>query len=166
MLRPWLLALFAASAAVSKPIPGQPAPDFALRSLVSKEPITLSAFRGKVVLLDFWASWCLPCKKLMPKLSELKSRLPELEVVAVSVDADPNKALTFLRSVEPDLVAAHDAKQKTAEDYALEGMPTCFLIDKQGRLRYRHDGYTAEDLKKAEREARLLLAEKAGNASE
>ena len=153
------LLAFTAALHASKPSIGKPAPDFSLARLDSKEPITLSAFRGKVVLLDFWASWCLPCKRLMPKLAELKARLPGLEVLAVSVDENRDKALTFLRSVEPGLRAAHDAEQKTADAYALEGMPTCFLVDKKGRLRFRHDGYAAGDLEKIGREAKLLLSE-------
>ena len=164
MHRVLLFAFFALGMASAKPLPGKPAPDFSLVGLESKEPITLSSFRGKVVLLDFWASWCLPCKRLMPKLGELKARLPNLEVLAVSVDMERSKALSFLRSVEPDLKAAHDSEQKAAEAYGLEGMPTCFLIDRQGRIRYRHDGYTLQDLQAVEREAKLLLAEKTGPA--
>jgi len=153
------LLLFITALHASKPTIGKPAPDFSLAALGSKEPITLSSFKGKVVLLDFWASWCIPCKRLMPRLAELKARVPGLEILAVSVDENRDKALTFLRAVEPGLRAAHDADQKTADAYALEGMPTCFLIDKKGRLRFRHDGYTAEDLEKVEREAKLLLSE-------
>jgi len=143
----------------SKPGLGKPAPNFTLMGLNSNDSVTLSSFQGKVVLLDFWASWCLPCKRLMPLLGEMKERLPELEMLAVSIDVDRNKAISFLRDVEPGLKAGHDADQKTAEKYNVELMPACFLIDKQGRLRFRHDSYTAETLKRIEREAKLLLAE-------
>ena len=154
-----LLCFLVAGAAAEKPSLGQPAPNFSLMALGTKESITLESMRGKVVLLDFWASWCVPCRRLMPKLSELKTRHPNMEVLAVSVDENITKALTFLRSVEPDLKAAHDAGQKTAAAYGLEGMPSCFLIDPKGILRFRHDGYTASDVEKIEREAGLLLAE-------
>ena len=155
-----LTLIGAAAVCAAKPAPlGKPAPDFSLPSLNSNDTMTLSAFRGKVVLLDFWASWCLPCKRLMPLLGEMKDRLPDLEILALSVDVDRNKALSFQRSVEPGLKAAYDANQKTSESYGVTRMPTCFLIDKKGRLRFRHDGYTEQDLKKLEREAKLLLAE-------
>ena len=95
----------------------------------------------------------------MPMLADLKERMPDLELVAVSVDVDRNKALSFFRGIQTGLQAAYDADQKTSGAYGVESMPTCFLIDKQGRLRFRHDGYTAADLQKAEREAGLLLAE-------
>ena len=95
----------------------------------------------------------------MPMISDMKERLPELEILALSVDVDRNKALTFQRSVEPGLKTAYDANQKVSEAYGVGQMPTCFLIDKKGRMRFRHGGYTATDLKKVERELKLLLAE-------
>lgn len=154
-----LISMMAMGAIADKPKIGQSAPDFSLSILGSKDKITLKSLRGKVVLLDFWASWCVPCRRLMPKLSDLKDRNPTLEVLAVSVDENKTKALTFLRSVEPGMKAAHDAGQKAADAYGLEGMPSCFLIDKKGNLRFRYDGYTAADLEKVEREAQLLVNE-------
>jgi cytochrome c biogenesis protein CcmG/thiol:disulfide interchange protein DsbE len=147
----------------AKPRLGRPAPDFSLvglNGLNSEEKISLSAYHGKVVLLDFWASWCLPCRRLMPLLVELKDRDPDLEVLSVSIDQDKTKALSFLRDVVPGLKAAYDGKQKTAAAYGVnELMPACFLIDKSGRLRFAHSGYTAEDMEAVEREANLLLSE-------
>jgi len=149
----------------AKPHLGRLAPDFSLVGLKgynSEEKISPSSFRGKVVLLDFWASWCLPCRRLMPLLVDMKDRHPDLEVLAVSIDSDRNKALSFLRDVVPELKSAYDVKQKTADAYGVnELMPVCFLIDKAGRLRFRHDGYTAQDMEAVEREANLLLAEPA-----
>jgi thiol-disulfide isomerase/thioredoxin len=111
------------------------------------------------VLVDFWASWCLPCRQLMPRIAELKGRHPELEVVAVSVDANRDKAVTFLRAVEPSLRAVHDANHAVADAYGVERMPSSFLIDKEGKLRFRHDGYAEKDLDAVERQIRLLLEE-------
>ena len=150
---------WAAAVQASAPALGKPAPGFSLPGVSTPEKVALSSLKGKVVLLDFWASWCVPCRRLMPKLSDLKARNPKLVVLAVSVDENKTKALTFLRSVEPNLQAAHDVGQTAAEAYGLEGMPSCFLIDKKGNLRFRHDGYTAADLEKAEREALLLISE-------
>ena len=142
----WAIILCTATGVFAKPPAGKTAPEFSLIGFDSTEKVKLSDFKGKVVLLDFWASWCLPCKKLLPMVADMKSRYPDLQVLAVSIDVDRNKAISFLRSVETGLKAAHDADQKTAAAYAVEWMPTSFLIDKRGRLRFRHDSYTERDL--------------------
>ena len=154
-----LALMMAGSLYAANPLVGKPAPAFSFPGLTSKDTLTLSAFHGKVVLLDFWASWCLPCRKLMPMLSQIKERRPALEILAVSIDVDKTKALSFLRDSEFGLKDAWDSDQSAAKIYGVEWMPACFLIDKQGRLRFRHDSYSGEDLKKIEREAKLLLNE-------
>ena len=151
--------ILAGSVHAANPPLGKPAPGFSLSLLNSKDTLTLSVFRGKVVLLDFWASWCLPCRKLMPLLTQMKEQRPELQMLAVSIDVDRDKALSFLRDVDPGFTSAYDSEQKTAKMYGVEWMPTCFLIDKKGHLRFRHDSYSGEDLKKIEREVKLLLNE-------
>lgn len=145
--------------AAQKSVLGRPAPDFTLNGLSAEEKVTLSELRGKVVFIDFWASWCLPCRRLMPRIAEMKARYPEVEVIAVGVDANRDKAVTFLRQVEPGLRAVHDRKHKVADLYGVEQMPASFLIDKTGKLRFRHDGYDTEDLDVVERQIRLLLEE-------
>src|SRR5262245_17575822 len=113
------IAVLAGAVSAAKPQLGKPAPEFSLVGLNSEEKVRLSDFRGKVVLLDFWASWCLPCRKLMPLLAQIKERHPDLEILAVSVDVDRNKAISFLREVEPGFKAAHDARQETAGAYGV-----------------------------------------------
>jgi cytochrome c biogenesis protein CcmG/thiol:disulfide interchange protein DsbE len=148
-----------ASNGFKRPSVGKPAPDFALSGLASRDSVALPALKGKVVLIDFWASWCLPCRKLMPRIAELKNRYPEIEVVAVSVDASREKAITFLRAVEPSLRAVHDPKHRVADAYGVERMPSSFLIDREGRLRFRHEGYGENDIDAIERQIRVLLDE-------
>jgi thiol-disulfide isomerase/thioredoxin len=138
---------------------GKPAPDFSLSGLSTDDAITLSAFKGRVVLVDFWASWCVPCRKLMPRIAEIKSRFPDVEVIAISVDTDRDKALTFIRAVEPGLLPVHDSAQKVAESYGVERMPSSFVIDKKGVLRFRHDGYGPKALASVERQLQLLVNE-------
>jgi thiol-disulfide isomerase/thioredoxin len=142
-----------------RPSMGKEAPSFTLQGLAGEEPVSLSDFRGKIVFVDFWASWCLPCRQLMPRIAALKATYPEIEVVALSVDASRDKAITFQRSVEPSLRTAHDGEHKVADSYGVERMPSCFLIDREGRLRFRHDGYGADDFDAIERQIRLLLEE-------
>ncbi|HEX2612319.1 MAG TPA: TlpA disulfide reductase family protein [Fibrobacteria bacterium] len=142
-----------------RPSIGKAAPAFSLQGLAGEESVKLSALRGKIVLVDFWASWCMPCRQLMPRIAALKAAYPDIEVVAVSVDANRDKAITFQRSVEPSLRAAHDGDHKVADAYGVERMPSCFLVDREGRLRFRHDGYGADDFDAIERQIRLLLEE-------
>jgi cytochrome c biogenesis protein CcmG/thiol:disulfide interchange protein DsbE len=157
-----LLVLTGASWAAKgskRPSVGKPAPEFALSGLATQDSVSLSGLRGKVVFVDFWASWCIPCRQLMPRIAELKARHPELEIVAVSVDANRDKAITFLRAVEPSLRAVHDADNLVADLYGVERMPSSFVIDREGKLRFRHDGYTAKDIDAIARQIRLLLEE-------
>jgi len=148
-----------ASKGFKRPSLGKAAPAFVLSGLNSQDTLSLADLRGKVVFVDFWASWCLPCRQLMPRIAELKANLPDVEVVAISVDANRDKAITFLRAVEPSLRAVHDPDHKVADSYGVERMPSSFLIDREGRLRFRHDGYSARDLEAIERQMRLLLEE-------
>jgi len=153
-----LLLAAGAGWAAKRPSVGKEAPDFTLEALAGGT-VSLSDLRGKVVLVDFWASWCLPCRRLMPRIAALKAAYPEIEVVAVSVDANRDKAITFQRAVEPSLRAAHDGDHKVADAYGVERMPTSVLIDRDGRLRFRHDGYGEKDFDALERQIRLLLEE-------
>ncbi len=153
------LTLTVAAWAKEKSELGKPAPDFTLRGLTSEEAVTLSALKGRVVLIDFWASWCVPCRQLMPRIAEIKSRFPDVEVVAISVDTDRDKALTFVRAVDAGLRAVHDTAQKVADSYRVERMPSSFIIDKEGNLRFRHDGYGPKALASVERQLQLLLNE-------
>ena len=143
---------------------GRPAPDFKLGGLASADSVTLSALRGKVVFIDFWASWCVPCRQLMPRIAEIKMKYPQVEIIAVSVDNNRDKAVTFLRQVGSDLRAVHDEKQTVSEAYGVQRMPSSFVIDARGVLRFRHDGYGAKTLETVEREIQLLLNEAADSA--
>jgi thiol-disulfide isomerase/thioredoxin len=142
-----------------RPSLGRAAPAFILSGLNSSDSVSLADLRGKVVFIDFWASWCLPCRQLMPRIAQLKARHPDIEVIAISVDANRDKAITFLRAVEPSLRAVHDGEHQVADAYGVERMPSSFLIDKEGKLRFRHEGYSEKDIEVIERQVRLLLEE-------
>lgn len=155
------ITLGATAAGASAPKPGSRAPAFILPDLLhAKTSMNLESLAGRVVLVDFWASWCPPCRKTLPQLGRLRSRHPGLAVLAISVDEDRSKALDFLsRKPDTSVVFLHDAEKAAAESYDLGGMPSLYLIDKKGRLRFRHDGYSESDLKTIEAETRKLMEE-------
>ena len=138
---------------------GQPAPDFSLDGLGNRKALQLGSLKGRVVLVDFWASWCAPCKRTLPELARLRARHPGVIILAVSIDEERAKAERFLTGQDSSLVALHDSKQKVAEAYDLKGMPAAVLIDKRGLLRYRHDGYLEKDLPALEKEVEGLMGE-------
>jgi thiol-disulfide isomerase/thioredoxin len=159
-----LAAMPAAAATPSggKPKVGDPAPGFRLEGLGKARAgaVSLEALAGQVVLVDFWASWCAPCKRTLPELARLGARYPGLKVLAVSLDEDRSKALRFLAGQDSALLALHDARREVAERYDLAGMPAAVLIDRKGVLRARFDGYTERDLAGLEAEVRKLWEEK------
>lgn len=134
-----------------------PAPGFNLQG--EDAPVSLSQFKGKVVLLDFWASWCVPCRASFPWMSELqnKYRSQGLEVIAINVDKDISLAKAFLAKVPAGFTVAFDPKGDVASQYGLKGMPASYLIDKRGYILKSHIGFFQSDKDKREREIKEVL---------
>jgi cytochrome c biogenesis protein CcmG/thiol:disulfide interchange protein DsbE len=132
------------------------APDFSLPGL--QDTVSLAALKGKVVYVDFWASWCGPCKQSFPFMNELqaKYRAQGLEVVAVNLDAKRDDADKFLADVPARFTVAFDAKGDSAKRFGLKGMPSSYLIGRDGQLVAVHKGFKGDDRK--ELEARIALA--------
>ena len=139
-----LLASFANIAATE----GQPAPELSLAELNSAATYELSDLRGKVVYLDFWASWCAPCRVSFPEIIQLKQDLADqpFEVIAVTVDENPEDAQRFLRRYEVPYPILHDKEGRSAATYRLPGMPTSFVIDGNGKIQLRHTGFKPGDM--------------------
>ena len=120
-----------------------PAPDFSLTDL-SAHTISLSAYRGKVVLLDFWATWCEPCKVEIPHFIEMQNRYGAqgLQVIGISMDDDEKPVRDFQQQYKMNYpVAVGNAK--LAQSYGgILGLPITFLIDREGRIYSRHIGQT------------------------
>lgn len=130
----------------------------------SGDKIKLSDFKGKVVILDFWASWCKPCQAELPFLVELfdNYKNQELMIVTVNLDeyeADKKKFLAKLNVKVPFPIIS-DKDGKLPSLYQVEGMPTTLFIDKKGAIRYRHTGFKKSHRKKYEEELQTLLQEK------
>lgn len=140
---------------------GQPAPQFTLPSLAQDKPTALDSFKGKVVYLDFWASWCAPCRTSFPILNKLHEKLKAqgFEVVAINVDEDKSNAEKFLKEIPVSFTVLRDATGEWADkQYAVESMPTSFIIDKQGVIQMVHKGFTSDDVAELEHKITELLA--------
>jgi peroxiredoxin len=126
---------------------GQKAPDFKAPALDGKSRLSLAAYRGKVVYLDFWASWCPPCLTSLPQLEELRKQFPsdQFQILAVNVDQDPQQARKFLERTQIGYPSATDPKGSIPASFGIETMPTSFLIDRQGVIRYVHHGFRKGD---------------------
>lgn len=137
---------------------GEPTPEINLPDLNGKK-FSLAAHRGKVVVIDFWASWCAPCKEEMPVLESLYKRFKDsgLVVVGVSVDNEAANAKKFLTGVKVSFPIVHDAGHVVADKFKPPRMPTSYIIDKAGKIRFVHAGFRKEDAKKIEEEVTKLL---------
>jgi peroxiredoxin len=120
---------------------GRPAPDFALRTLDGR-PLRLSDFRGKVVLVNFWGSWCVPCKEEMPSLQRIWRDFNARGVVVLGVDVqdDPADARAFLRTHQITFPNVYDPSPDRMKAYRVTGVPTTIFVDRQQRIRGRYAG--------------------------
>lgn len=117
------------------------APEFQLPT--QNGNIDLSALQGKVIYVDFWASWCRPCKNSFPWMIAMKQRFQDkpFEIIAINLDNDKALADEFLASQAINFPVGFDPEARIAESYGVEGMPSSFLIDPQGKLRTRYTGF-------------------------
>ena len=136
----------------------RPAPGFTLPT--RDGTVSLEGLRGKVVLVDFWASWCAPCRQSFPWLREMGSRYGAqgLEVVAIDLDKDRRLADAFLIELAPTFTVAFDPQGKTAEAFGVEAMPSSFLVGRDGRLLVSHPGFDSKDTGAFERRIREEVA--------
>lgn len=124
--------------------------------------VNLNNYRGRVVYLDFWASWCTPCRKSFPWMNAMQEQYGKygFEVVAINLDEDRELAIQFLKQTPAKFTVAFDPSGKTAESYSVDVMPSSFLIDRKGELVAIHKGFRKVDSAKLENEIRQLLARK------
>jgi len=144
---------------------GEQAFSFELLQLLAEDKsdkiVSLSDFKGKVVYLDFWASWCKPCVKSFPVLNEFHNQYKQqgFEVIAINLDENKSKALTFLQQHKVDYSVLYDQGAKVAQVYDVQAMPSAYFIDKKGRLRLVHKGYKESDKVKIKQVIELLIKE-------
>jgi thiol-disulfide isomerase/thioredoxin len=119
----------------------------------------LSQYSGKVVYLDFWASWCKPCQKSFPWMNKLQAKYPadKFQVVTINVDEQSEDMHDFLKKVPAYFDIFHDPEGKLATKFELEGMPTSYLINKEGKVAKKHIGFFEKKVPEYEREIKELL---------
>jgi peroxiredoxin len=142
---------------------GNPAPDFAVKAVGGNKAgtVSLKALRGKVVLVDFWGTFCEPCKKSFPKLQDLNTKYGTsgLQIVGISEDEvdDKDKIPGFASTYGAKFALGWDEDKSVARKYKPETMPSSFLIDKKGVVRFAHVGYHDGEEVQVEKEIQQLL---------
>lgn len=128
----------------------------------SAATLDLAPYRGQVIYLDFWTSWCGPCKQSFPWLKRMQSTYgPKgFAVIAVNLDHDRARADAFLRETGGGFRVVYDPRGKLAAKYNIQGMPSAVLIGRDGRTRYSHAGFFAGEAKRYEAQLSELVNEK------
>lgn len=127
----------------------------------SGKTVNLSDFRGQVVMVNFWASWCEPCRTEMPLIEDLYQKFKKIgfTVLAVNVDEDPANGKKFLKDVPVSFPVVYDSKNKVIQNYGVQAMPSTYMVDRKGTIRDVHRGYKPGDEAAYEEYIRKLLRE-------
>lgn len=139
---------------------GAAAPDFTLKSRTG-ENLKLSEYRGQVVMINFWASWCGPCRQEMPLLNDLYRRYHKLgfTLLGVNLDQERDQALALLEKIPVSFPILFDPEGKVSELYQVAAMPTTVILDRGGHVRHVHKGYLPGYEDKYQQQIRSLLRE-------
>ena len=140
---------------------GSVAADFTLKSNTGKN-IRLSEQRGQVVMVNFWASWCGPCRKEMPLLNDLYNEYHKLgfNLLGVNIDEDPKLAEKVLADIPVNFPILLDSKNSVSELYGIDAMPTTVLIDRNGKVRHLHRGFKSGYELTYEQQIKALIKER------
>jgi len=135
----------------------RPAPDFTLPA--QSGTISLHDLHGKVVYVDFWASWCGPCRQSFPWMTSMSEKYGKdgLVIVAVNLDKDVNAAGAFIQQYAPPFKIAFDPAGKTAEAFGVEAMPSSFIVSRTGAITYAHQGFEQSKSKDLEEKLKDAL---------
>jgi cytochrome c biogenesis protein CcmG/thiol:disulfide interchange protein DsbE len=130
---------------IESPLIGKAAPHFVLKNVATGASIDLAAFRGKPVVLNFWATWCRPCWEEHPILNESARMHPEVQFLGVVFQDEQAKIEDFLRTRGAAYPTAIDAGGRTAIAYGIGGVPETFILDANGTIVAKHDGAVSEE---------------------
>lgn len=152
--------IFTASSLASSSLAGQDAPDFVLKS-ASGANLRLSEHRGNVVMINFWATWCGPCRQEMPLLNDLYARYERVgfSLLGVNIDDDSRRALEMAEDLGVSFPVLFDERKEVSRLYQVEAMPVTVLVDREGKVRHVHLGYKPGYEEKYLAQIRSLLRE-------
>lgn len=134
--------LMTLAAVASTGLSGQQAPDFALKNAAG-ENVRLADLRGNVVMINFWATWCGPCRQEMPLLDEMHARYSRVgfSLLGVNIDDDPKRAIEMIDSLGVSFPVVFDSDKSVSDLYDVSAMPVTILLDREGIVRHVHYGY-------------------------
>ncbi len=137
-----------------------PAPDFTLKN-ENGSNMRLSEFRGEVVMINFWASWCAPCRQEMPLLDELYTQYQPMgfTILGVNVEEDSTKAKQLLKNIPVNFPVLFDNASDVSKLYNVVAMPSTVLVDRDGNIRYLHQGYKPGYEESYQQQVRELIRE-------
>jgi len=140
---------------------GDASPNCTLNSIDGARAFDLGEFKGKVVYLDFWASWCGPCAKSFPFMNALHHELggKGLQIVGVNLDENPEDAKTFLQQNPVDFTIAADKEEQCARKYDVKAMPSSVLIGRDGVIHHVQMGFRADEANELKAQVEKLLTE-------
>lgn len=152
-----LAGMALAQASVAADVGGL-APSFEQARLTAAGTLSLAELHGRVVLLDFWASWCAPCLQSLPLYAQLRAEFArtDFEIVAISVDESVQDARDFLARRPVDFPTLHDPTGQIAQAYGVKAMPSSYLIDRDGTIRQVHLGFDSDHIAQLRAEIRAL----------
>jgi len=155
-----ILVIFTVSTLAASSLEGQAAPDFVLRSATG-ENLRLSEYRGDVVLINFWATWCGPCRQEMPLLDDLYGRYQRVgfNLLGINIDEDSRRAMQMVQELGVKFPVLFDENKEVSKLYEVEAMPVTILVDREGIVRHVHHGYKPGYEEKYLTEIRSLLRE-------
>jgi peroxiredoxin len=151
---------YAMESLASSGLAGQQAPDFVLKSATGTN-LRLSEYRGNVVMINFWATWCGPCRQEMPLLNDLYSRYERVgfSLLGVNIDDDSGRAMQMAEELGVSFPVLFDERKEVSRLYQVEAMPVTLLVDREGQVRHVHLGYKPGYEEKYLTEIRALLRE-------
>jgi cytochrome c biogenesis protein CcmG, thiol:disulfide interchange protein DsbE len=144
---------------VAHPLLGHKGPDFSRKTVTGHDTVSLHSLAGKVAIVDFWATWCVPCKKSFPKLEALNAKYQEngLKIVGISEDDDNDGISSFASDLGAQFPVIWDENKAIASKWQPKSMPTTFVVDRKGTVRFVHLGYHDGEETEIEREVKSLL---------
>lgn len=125
---------------------------------LANEKFNLESYKGKVVYLDFWASWCVPCRKSFPWMNEMQKKYGnDLVVIGVNLDQEKKLADQFIKETSPEFAIIYDTTGKLATEYQVAAMPNAFILDRDGKVIFKHLGFHTQKISLYEEEVKQLI---------